>query len=142
MGRDLMRITLLTLSIGATVVVSWMAVRGASVLNGPGPFLDTTWYVIWSIQAVLAGVVGLIAGRAWSRDASPGGLSTLVFAAWVGELLVATIIGPLLSNDLDLMHGPFVWLVATGGPIQPLAAAIGALVGWATTRRPTRDAPG
>src|SRR6188472_3495280 len=115
MGRDLIRITLLALSLGATVVISWVTVRGPSVLNGPGPFLDTTWYAIWSIQAVLAGAIGFIAGRAWSRDASPGRLSALVVAAWVGELLVVTIIGPFLSNDLDLMHSPFVWLVATGG---------------------------
>jgi hypothetical protein len=131
---DVMRAVILTVSLGGTVMVSWVAVRGTSVLHGPGPFLDPTWYLVWSLQAVLAGVIGVVAGRAWGRDASPKGLIALVVAAWVGELLVVTMIGPLLSNDLDVIHGPFIWLVATGGLLQPVATAVGVLIGRATLR--------
>ncbi|MET0773015.1 MAG: hypothetical protein ABWZ82_08015 [Candidatus Limnocylindrales bacterium] len=134
MGRDMVRIIGLTLALGMTVVASWIAVLGASFLNGSGPFLDATWYVTWTVQAGLAGVVGIIVGRAWGRDTSAVALVALVSAAWVGELVVATVLGPFLSNDLDPIHGPFVWLVATGGPIQPVAAAAGAVIGRASAR--------
>jgi hypothetical protein len=134
MRMDVMRAVILTVSLGGTVMVSWVAVRGTSVLNGPGPFLDPTWYAVWSIQAALASVIGLVAGRAWGGQTSAARLIALVVAAWVGELLVVTMIGPLLSNDLDVIHGPFIWLVATGGLLQPVATAVGVLIGRATLR--------
>ena len=68
MARTLARVASLTLALGATVAVSWTAVRGVSVFNGPGPFLDSSWFVSWAIQAGLAGVIGLVAGRSWGRD--------------------------------------------------------------------------
>ncbi len=141
MGRNLVRVILLTVSLGATVVVSWMAVRGPSVFNGPGPLLDPTWYLVWIVQGALASVVGMIVGRAWGRDTSAVVLVALVLAAWIGELLVATILGPFLSNDLSLVQGPFIWLVATGGPTQPVAAAAGALIGRALARPTTPATP-
>ena len=130
----------LTLALGATVVVSWLAVRGMSVFTGPGPFLDTTWWVVWAIQVGLAGVVGLIVGRTWGRRSSAGRLAALLLAAWVGELLVVALLTPILSDDLRLFHASWVWLVATAGPLQPLAAIVGVLVGrdWA---RPVAPEP-
>jgi len=61
-------------------------------------------------------------------------------AAWFGELLVVGVIAPLLAAGVDLVHGPLIWPVATGGPIQPLAAVIGELIGKTLARwlRPIR----
>jgi hypothetical protein len=127
----LARVAGLTLALGLTVVVSWTAIRGLSVFTGPGPFLDPSWYLIWAIQAGLAGVVGLVAGRTWGRETPGGSLVGLVMMAWAGELLVLTLLTPLLAGDGDLrpFHAPWVWLVATGGLVQPFAAALGTVVG-------------
>ncbi len=142
MGRTLVRIVSLTLALGATVVVSWLAVRGVSVFTGPGPFLDSSWWVVWAIQVGLAGIVGLIVGRTWGRESSAGRLAALLLAAWVGELLVVALLTPILSDDLRLFHAPWVWLVATAGPVQPLAAIVGALVGRERARSVTHEPAG
>jgi hypothetical protein len=126
------RIAGLTLVLGATVVVSWVAVRG-TVLHGPGPFLDSSWFAIWALQAALAVVVGVVFYRAWGRDASAITLGGIAGAAWVGELLVVTAIAPFLADELSPASGPWIWLIATGGPIQPLAAAVGSLIASAAT---------
>ena len=137
MGRTLIRVVGLMLAMGATVVVSWLAVRGLSVFNGPGPFLDPSWYTIWAIQAGLTGLVGLVFGRAWGPDTPGKALVGLVLLAWIGELVVVTTLAPFLAGELSLVHGPFLWLVATGGLIQPLAMILGALAGKATLRQVT-----
>jgi hypothetical protein len=142
MGRTLVRIVSLTLALGATVVVSWLTVRGVSVFTGPGPFLDGSWWVVWAIQVGLAGIVGLIVGRTWGRDSSAGWLTALLLAAWVGELLVVALLTPILSDDLRLFHALWVWLVATAGPVQPLAAIVGALVGRERARSVTHEPAG
>ncbi len=134
MGNTLLRILGLTLALGATVVVSWLAVRGASVFNGPGPFLDSSWFVIWTIEAGLAGMLGLAIGRSWGRDATSARLIGLMLAAWIGELVVASALAPFLAGELSSVHGPSIWLVATGGFIQVLAAVTGALVGKASVQ--------
>jgi hypothetical protein len=134
MGRNLLRIVGLTLALGATVVASWAAVRGSSVLNGPGPWLDPSWYLVWGLQAGLAGIVGFVVGRAWGREISAVGLAVLSSLAWIGELVVVALLTPVLSDDLRLFQAPWVWLVATGGPIQPLSAFVGTLLGRASVR--------
>jgi hypothetical protein len=134
MAKHLLRVVLLTASLGTTVVASWMVVRGASVFGGPGPFLDPTWYLVWAVQATLASVVGMVAGRSWGRESSNTSLVAMVTLAWLGELVVAALLTPVLSGDLRLFHAPWVWLVATAGPVQPLAAIVGTLVGKASIR--------
>lgn len=136
------RVVSLTLALGATVAVSWIAVRGVSVFSGPGPFLDPSWFVIWASQAGLAGVIGMVAGRAWGRETAAGHLVGVVLAAWVGELIVVTLLAPFLAGELSLVHGPAIWLAATGGIIQPLASVTGALLGKASVQHPQAAEPG
>lgn len=133
MGKSLVRVLGITLALGATVVVSWTLVRGLSVFQGPGPFLDSSWYLIWAVQAGLAGLVGLMGGQTWGRETSGGSLVGLVMMAWIGELIVVTLLTPLLADELRPIHGAWVWLVATGGPLQPFVAVVGILVGRART---------
>lgn len=125
----------LTLLLGATVVVSWEAARG-NILNGVGPWLHATWFVAWAIQALLAS--SLLVAVEWLAPSATGrGMVGMVLFAWLGELLVAAIVLPVLVNDLEIIHGPFVWVVATGFGIQPAAA----ILGGALTRRRSHGAP-
>lgn len=55
---------------------------------------------------------------------------TLVVGAWLGELLVLTLGGNLLANELDPPIAWFYWWMGTGGSLQPAAASAGALLGW------------
>jgi hypothetical protein len=142
MGSTLLRVATLTLALGVTVVVSWVAIRGLSVFNGPGLFLDPSWLVVWAVQAGLAGLVGFAIGRWWRDGASLVRLAILVLAAWVGELLVVSLLAPFLPGTLSILHGPALWLVATGGPIQPIAAVVGALIGAASVRSESATQPG
>ncbi|MGD8485103.1 MAG: hypothetical protein PVH07_00565 [Chloroflexota bacterium] len=134
MGRMWLRIAGLTLALGASVVVSWLAVRGASVFRGPGPFLDSSWLLAWAVQAGLAAAIGFGLGRWWGSGVSRSALAIIVVVAWVGELVAASALAPFLAGELSPVHGPGLWLVATGGPIQPLAALGGALAGKASAR--------
>ena len=134
MGRTLPRIIGLSLALGASVVVAWLAVRGASVFRGPGPFLDSSWLLTWALQAGLAAAIGFGVGRWWGSGVSRSSLAIIVMAAWAGELVVVTVLAPFLAGELSRVHGPGLWLVATGGPIQPLAALGGASAGQASAR--------
>lgn len=134
MGMTIFRMGTLTLGLGAAVVASWIAVRGLSVFNGPGPMMDPSWFQVWTVQAVLVLVVGLAIGRSWGRLASNAGLVGLVLAAWIGELVVVTLIASVVVGELTPVHGPYLWLVATGALIQPLVAILGALIGKGSLR--------
>lgn len=50
------------------------------------------------------------------------------FAAWIGELAVAAVLAALFVGELEVWHAPWVWLVATGFVVQPVAATAGGLV--------------
>lgn len=118
------RTVLLTLLLGATVVVSWLGIRGLGVFNGPGPWLQETWFLIWAVQALLA--FGLVFAAEWLRpSASRRAMVTTVLAAWIGELVVVAVMTAFLIGELEVWHAPFVWLVATGAVIQPAAAILG-----------------
>ncbi len=115
MWKTLLRVVALTLTLGLTVVVSWVAVRGLSVFNGPGPFLDPSWFVVWALQAGLAAIVGFAFGRWLGTGVSSAALALLVLAGWVGELIARWLLAPFLAGELSPVHGPVVWLVATAG---------------------------
>lgn len=84
--------------------------------------------------------LGFAVGRWWLTGASAASLAILVLAAWLG-LLVASLLAPVLAGELSLVHGPYIWLVATGGAIQPMAAVLGALIGKASERPETATQP-
>ena len=123
------RVVVLTLILGATVLLSWVVVRGPSIFNGPGPFMHPTWLTVWILQAGMAAFVGLVAGWMWTNDMSPARLVAVVLAAWIGELLVLFAIAPILAGELTPLMAPYLWLIATGGVVQPLAVLAGAGVG-------------
>jgi hypothetical protein len=117
----------LTFLLGATVVISWVGVRGTGITNGPGPWFHVTWFEVWLIQALLA--FGLMVAVEWfSPSASGRAVLTAILAAWIGELIAAAIVLSLFIGELDVVHAPFIWLIATGFGIQPIAAILGGVL--------------
>jgi len=116
-----------TLALGFTVAISWFLFGGATAFRGPLAVLGESWPLIYGAQAALAAVVGwLLVGAV--RALTPGRLTAVIAAAWVGEWAVLFVAGTVLANELTPNVAWFFWLIATGGPIQPLAAIAGAAV--------------
>jgi hypothetical protein len=121
----------LTLGLGATVAVSWFVFGGSAAFRGPMRVLEDSWPIIYCAEAILAA-----AGTFWfvrmAEPLSPRQLIAYVMAAWVDEWLVLLVGGRLFSGELVEEASLFYWLIGTGGPIQPIAAALGGL--WALRR--------
>lgn len=60
----------------------------------------------------------------------------LILVSWIGEVVVLTLGGSILANELVPTVAWFYWLIGTGGPMQPIAAIVGAVIG----RLPTTEA--
>lgn len=119
----------LTLVLGLTVAISWLAFGGRSAFNGPDRVLREAWPLIYGSQAVMAAIGLFIFARRESAELGIRRLTAVVVGAWLGELLALTFGGNLLANELDPDIAWFYWLMGTGGPIQPAAAFAGALLG-------------
>ena len=116
------------------MVVSWLGIRGLSVFNGPGRFLDATWFVIWAVQALLA--CGLVLALEWARPSlSRRAMVGTVLAAWIGELVVVAVLAFFLVGELEVWHAPYVWLISTGFVVQPAAAIVGGLAAHGSRAR-------
>ena len=120
-------LVLLTLALGTTVAASWLVFGGRAAFGGPDRVLEQSWPAIYGSQALLAALYGLWVGRV---EPSRVWMLTLVTGAWLGELLALTLGGNLLANELDPPVAWFYWWMATGGPLQPVAASAGGLLGW------------
>ncbi|HEX6129708.1 MAG TPA: hypothetical protein VF071_11870 [Candidatus Limnocylindria bacterium] len=81
--------------------------------------------LIYGSQALLAALVGVWVGR---RAPGVSGMAALLLAAWLGELAALTLFGNLLANEIDPEVAWVFWWMGTCGPLQPLAALLGALV--------------
>jgi hypothetical protein len=119
----------LTLVLGLTVAVSWLAFGGRGSFNGPDRVLRDSWPLIYGSQAVMAAIGLLIFARREIAELGLRRLGALVVGAWLGELLALTLGGNLLANELDPNVAWFYWLMGTGGPLQPAAAFAGGLLG-------------
>ena len=124
-------LVLLTLALGTTVAASWLVFGGRAAFGGPDRVLEQSWPAIYGSQALLAALYGLWVGRV---EPSRVWMLTLVTGAWLGELLALTLGGNLLANELDPPVAWFYWWMATGGPLQPVAASAGGLLGWSLLR--------
>jgi hypothetical protein len=120
---------LLTLVLGCSVAVAFYLVGGSDALRGAG-VVTRSWPLIYPLVTLFAAglfyVVGLLAPQLSGK-----GMVGLVLAAWIGELLV--LASGLVDDDLDPLSSVFVWLLATGGPVQPMAGLIGA---WLAKSKP------
>lgn len=122
----------LTWVLGGTVAVSWLAFGGTAAWSGPVRALEEDWPLIYGSQALFAALVGFVVGPFLIKAFGSPGAVLAILAAWMGEFVALTFGGTILANELVPEVGWFFWLIGTGGPLQPVAAVIGA---WLATRR-------
>jgi hypothetical protein len=135
LAQPVVAVALLTLVLGMTVAASWLLFGGKAAFQGPDRVLRESWPAIYGFQSALAAISLFVFARRQARAIGARRLSLLVVGAWLGELLVLTAGGTLLANELDPEFAWFYWLIGTGGPIQPAAAAIGGFLGLHSRRR-------
>jgi hypothetical protein len=125
-------VPVLAVLLGCCTALSFLLVGGRLALAGPY-VLERMWHVIYPLEAAIVGVVMVIVG--WMLRGRGGILSlvVIVLAAWIGELLILG--SGLIDDDAAGLTAVPLWVLATGGPLQPIAAIIGGLVG---ARLPSR----
>jgi hypothetical protein len=125
----------LTLGLGIAVAISWFAVAlPFGLVDSFGLDLESMTrprrLAIYALQVALVAGIGFAAGGRWLSGLSVRALAATVVLAWVLEGAVLTIIGdPLVANEIDPDRAWYYWLVATAGPLQPIAAFGAAWVG-------------
>ena len=131
-NRHVATVGLLTLGLGLAVAISWFtfAARIQTYDLAPTTVLTPSRLAVYGSQFLLAGGFVHVVARRRLRGASLRALIAIVTAAWVGEGIVLTVIGePLVANELDPAIAWWYWLVATAGPLQPVAGVVGGLIG-------------
>lgn len=123
-----------TLFMGIAVTISWMAFgRGDPYGLGPDDMLTQQRLWIYGSQFLLIGAGLYALARTWFRRWSAVTLLASVTLAWLLQGLLLTVLGErLVANELDPPIAWYFWLVATAGPLQPIAAFVG---GWLGLRR-------
>jgi hypothetical protein len=135
LAQPVVAMALLTLVLGMTVAASWLLFGGRAAFGGPDRVLRESWPAIYGFQAALAAIAVFVFARRQALAIRAPRLLLLVVGAWLGELLVLTVGGTLIANELDPEFAWFYWLIGTGGPLQPAAATIGGLLGLLSRRR-------
>lgn len=126
-------VAVLTLGMGIAVTVSWFAFgRGDPLGLEPHHMLTLRRVTIYGSQFLAIGAFVFILVRTRLTAWSPVTLWAAVTSAWLLEGIVLTVIGPVVANELTPRVAWYYWLVATGGPLQPVAAFVG---GWLGLRR-------
>ncbi len=140
--RHLATTGLLTLGMGTAVTISWLAFAARIQVYdfAPTTIFTVSRLAVYGTQFLLVAALVFVVARRRLPGASFGFLIGIVTAAWVGEGLVLTIIAdPLVANELDPSVAWWYWLVATAGPLQPVAGIIG---GWMGFRQGARGSGG
>jgi len=133
-------VTALTPALALTVVLSLFLAGGNLALMGPF-VLQQSWPIVYAIHALLAAAVMYVVTRFVAPWLDAKTLLALVLAACVAELVVLLIIHPVLSNELTATSTAYLWLLATGGPLQPVAAYVGGLLALVQRQRRTNPSP-
>jgi hypothetical protein len=126
----------LTVVLGGCVAVAWFVFGGSASFRGPIRALEDSWPLIYGGQAVLAGLVGIVAARPLVARLGWGGAAAAVVAAWIGEWFALLVGGRLLAGELMPESSWFYWVIGTGGPLQPIAALVGLWLGSGRGRTP------
>lgn len=126
---------LLTLLFGASVTLAWLGAGAvddvASGIPRITPGSAALQYILIALAAAIVAGLGVRGG--W-LPASTARLATIVTAAWLGEGLSFTLIGPALADEIRFTDAWLLWLVATGFGLQPLAGLIGGIVAGSRAR--------
>jgi hypothetical protein len=123
----------LTFALGFSLAAAYYLVGGREALMGPR-VLSQSWPVIYALMALFAAAV--TAPVRFFIPEVGGRLVTVVIGAWFGEYLV--LASGVLADELNPANAVFLWIAATGGPVQPVAAFLGALLGGRLVQRSRR----
>lgn len=129
--HDVALLVTVTLALGGTVVVAWVAVGGVAVFQGPGEMSRTDGLLVIALVALSAAGVGALLAQYRPWPMAFDEVAAIGFAAWIGELLILLVAGRLIADELGRGAGTVVsvWLLATAGVVQPVAFAVGGMVG-------------
>lgn len=130
MLRLLTLVPLLTLVLGFTVFVAFVAVGGPIAATGPH-VVGYAWPLIYPLLALLGALVGGIVGYLGRDRLSAATTVLLVIGAWLGEYVVLAT--GMLEEELNPRDSLEYWALATAGPLQPIAALAGAWLGRRVT---------
>jgi hypothetical protein len=124
-------VIVMTLGMGLAVTVSWFAFgRGDSYGLEPLDVLTQRRLWIYGSQFVVIGAFLYALTGTRLQAVSAVTLWASVTSAWLLEGVVLTVIGaPLVANEMDPHVAWYFWLVATAGPLQPVAAFVGGRLG-------------
>jgi hypothetical protein len=125
----------LTLALGFSLAAAYYLVGGREALMGTQVLRDS-WPAIYALAALFAAIVS--APLHFAVPEVSGRLVAVIIGAWFGEYLV--LASGILADELNPANAVFIWIVATGGPIQPVAAFTGALLGGWLIQRAARRA--
>lgn len=89
--------------------------------------LAEAWPLVYGPLVLLTAGVGF--GYARHRRPTWRLAAGVVIGAWLGELVVLSLAGGLLANEIGPLNAWIYWLLATGGPLQPMAGLVGAVLG-------------
>lgn len=119
-------VAVLTLALGLCVAASFFVVGGPVALFGPG-VIERAWPVIYPLQAVLVAVLLFVVARALRGRLAIAGLVLVIVGAWLGQWVV--LASGVLDGEVNPGIATYYWVLATGGPLQPIAAAAGGVIG-------------
>jgi hypothetical protein len=132
--RVLLLAVVYTFALGISLAAAFYMGGGREGLQGPHVLRDS-WPAIYALVALFAAVVAAPI-RLALRDID-WRLVAVIAGAWFGEYLV--LASGALADELNPGNAVLFWIAATGGPIQPVAAFLGALAGgWLVQRSRAR----
>ena len=109
------------------MATSWLPFGRRAFGGAPEAVLADAWPLVYGPLVLLTAGIGFGYARrrrpTWRRAAG------VVIGAWLGELVVLSLAGGLLANEIGPLNAWFYWLLATSGPLQPLAGLVGAILG-------------
>ena len=132
--RVLLSAVVYTFVLGFSLAAAYYVIGGREALMGGGT-LTRSWPAIYALVAVFA---ALVAAPLRLLIQDNRGLLAVILGAWFGEYVV--LASGQIADEINPVNAIFYWIAATGGPLQPIAATAGALLGgWVIHRFKTRN---
>jgi hypothetical protein len=116
----------LTFVLGALTALAFVLVGGRQAILGSAVVFQE-WPLIYALVAMFAATAMLLVGLTFGRQLRRRAVVGIVIAAWFGQYVV--LASGVLANELTPLNSIYVWLLATGGPIQAVAGVLGGVAG-------------
>lgn len=132
--KTLLAAVVMTFVLGfLSTAAAFYVVGGRLALQGTY-VLVREWPWIYALVVVFAVAIGFVVGwlaMSWPRRR----LAIVIVGGWLGEYLLLALVLAASFSELNPLSGLFIWVLATAGPAQPVAAWLGAVVGQRLRRR-------